>query len=77
MEVAAAGAHNDDDRVAGFGKTMLEEHLVRILPPLKFAETIETTKVYSVAGLLGWERGGWHTRRRSSRRTTRSIRATC
>ena len=53
MEIVAAGGHNLLMVGApGAGKTMLARRLAGILPPLTLAEAIETTKIYSVLGLL-------------------------
>ncbi|MBM9614079.1 YifB family Mg chelatase-like AAA ATPase [Desulfobulbus rhabdoformis] len=53
MEIAAAGGHNLLlCGVPGTGKTMMARRLPSIMPDLSFEEAIETTKVFSIAGLL-------------------------
>lgn len=52
LEVAAAGGHNVlMVGPPGSGKTMLSRRIPSILPQMSFEEALETTRVFSVAGL--------------------------
>jgi len=56
LEVAAAGGHNLLMIGApGSGKSLMAKCLPSILPPLSLGESLETTKIHSVAGKLGKE----------------------
>lgn len=67
MEIAASGGHNMlMIGPPGSGKTMLARRLPTILPPMTLEESLETTKIHSVAGKL---------QRNSSLITTRPFRA--
>jgi len=53
LEIAAAGGHNLLlVGPPGCGKSMLASRLPTILPPLSLEESLETTAIWSVAGLL-------------------------
>lgn len=58
LEIAASGLHNIClSGPPGSGKSMLAKRLPSIMPPMSLEESIETTKIYSMAGLLGKNSG--------------------
>lgn len=53
LEIAASGSHNLLMKgPPGAGKTLMARSFTTILPKLTFEESLEVTKIYSIAGLL-------------------------
>lgn len=58
LEIAAAGGHNVlMAGPPGSGKSLLSKAFAGILPPLDLDETLEVSRIYSVAGMLSKELG--------------------